>query len=79
MAWRAHRRLHPSRPAKRRGARQPEATGTGLGQWAINGPADATPISRFVDDKLEAPSGFEPEMEVLQPEETTRGKSKKDS
>ena len=66
MAWRAHRRLHPSRPAKRRGARQPEATGTGLGQWAIDGTSDAMPISRFIEEKMEAPSGFEPEMEVLQ-------------
>jgi len=43
-----------------------KATGTKWGQWAINGPADTMPISRFVEEKVEAPSGFEPEMEVLQ-------------
>ncbi len=43
-----------------------KATGTKWGQWAVNGPRDAMPISRFVEERMEAPSGFEPEMEVLQ-------------
>ena len=43
-----------------------KATGTKWGQLVINGPSDVTPISRFVQQKVEAPSGFEPEMEVLQ-------------
>ena len=43
-----------------------KATGTQWGQWAINGPGDTTPISRFIEERMEAPSGFEPEMEVLQ-------------
>ena len=42
------------------------ATGTKWGQSAIYAPWGDTPISRFLEEKMEAPSGFEPEMEVLQ-------------
>ena len=43
-----------------------KSVGTKWGQLAVNGPSDATPISRFAEQRLEAPPGFEPGMEVLQ-------------
>jgi len=47
-----------------------KSVGTKWGQLAVNGPSDATPISGFVQQKLEAPPGFEPGMEVLQTAKT---------
>jgi integrase len=43
-----------------------KAVGTKWGQSAINGPTDATPISGFIQERMEAPPGFEPGIEVLQ-------------
>ena len=40
--------------------------GTKWGQVAVNGLADAMPISDFIKKRLEAPPGFEPGIEVLQ-------------
>ncbi len=42
------------------------ATGTKWGQSPISARLGDSPISRFVEEKLEAPPGFEPGMEVLQ-------------
>jgi hypothetical protein len=44
-----------------------QAAGIVLGLEAQKAVPDAQPIARFTQGMLEAPSGFEPEMEVLQP------------
>jgi hypothetical protein len=42
-------------------------TGTKVGQPTVIGATVARPIARFTEERLEAPPGFEPGMEVLQP------------
>ena len=41
-------------------------TGTKVGQPTVIGATVARPIARFIEERLEAPPGFEPGVEVLQ-------------
>ena len=49
-----------------------QAAGIVWGLEAQKAVPDAQPIARFTQGMLEAPSGFEPEMEVLQTRPATR-------
>src|SRR6266542_3127022 len=41
-------------------------TGTKVGQSTVIGATATRPIAHFIEERLEAPSGFEPGVEVLQ-------------